>query len=666
MKKRHSIATRIFGLFVLLSLLSGGVVLSNSVSFQHLANRSQSLIDEQLPILVSAAKVAQIGGVITTDATNLALAKSEEALHRAQDSLTNSLPKLALLADSSAVSRRSTEFSLLLQRLSENIESIYRNTETKLKIQAIQRQRRQQLHWLQIDFVEEVTPLTTESQYNMNLLLEKLAQQQTLSEREFRVLRLASNAQSQLLKLEADVNLVLDLLQRVSLFSDKNDILTAQSVIDETLLEVNRQILSLASLPSTVTIRQIAEQVDELTSGPGNAIAQSLEVLTLDKKNQLLLSENQAFIGNVRLIIKDAVSFAEQQNADTAEELGRVIENSGRQLNYTLIGIVILTLIVGGYLRNQVLNRLSHVLRSMRHLANGELQPPIAISGKDEVSSLANATNIFNEQAQQVRDNTRMLEEKNQQLTDEILQRKQAEQTLKDTQEELVQAAKLAVLGQLTSGIVHEFSQPLTAIRSNTYLVEQYIEKSRLPEAKEKLFRINQITDRATNLCQHLKSFARKTDDVTQPTHVITVLKNALDLFSGTLPEHWVDIDVPDNLYVSANDIRLEQVFVNLLSNCIDAIASRQQTETFSPQINIRIGSTTTYQAIHISDNGCGMDASSHSQVFEPFFTTKDVGDGLGLGMSITHNIIQDFGGSITIQSKLGQGTEVILCLKPV
>ncbi|STO57276.1 ATP-binding protein [Grimontia hollisae] len=664
MKKRDSIATRIFALFLLLGILSGAFLLSNSFSFQYLASSSRALVDEQLPILISAAKVAQTGGSITTDATNLALASSEKALDRAQQNLAEALPRLAQLTHSSAISHRSQAFTLLVSRLSENIERIHHNTEHKLQLQNEQRLLRQQLHWLQIDFVEEVTPLTTDNQYNLNQLLDKLAQQKALSPDEFTKMRLESDVQVQLLKLEADLNLVLDFLQRASLFNDRNDVLAAQSVIDETLLSIRRQAESLTSYPSTVTVRQIATQVEALTLGPKNPISQSLKRLELDENNRTLLTENQLLIGSVRSIIDQAVSFAEQQSSETSQALIDVIEQSSNQLKFTLVGIVILTLFVGAYLRSQLLNRLSNVLRSMRHLAKGELQPLIDIHGKDEVSSLAKATNIFNEQARQVKENTAMLEMKNRQLTEEIYQRKRTEKHLQDTQEELVQAAKLAVLGQLTSGIVHEFSQPLAAISSNTYLAGQYIQQEKFTLAKDKLHTINRITERAARLCQHLKSFARKTDDLTQPTSIKTVLKNAMDLFTDNLPEAWVSIDTGETLSVQANDIRLEQVFVNLLSNSIDAISQKLTTTAFTPHIQITARKNNGNVAICIADNGCGMDTVAQSNVFEPFYTTKEVGNGLGLGMSITHNIVQDFGGSITISSTPNEGTEVVICLK--
>ncbi|WP_104400326.1 ATP-binding protein [Vibrio penaeicida] len=666
MKKRHSIALRIFALFMALGCLAIGMVVSNVVTLQHLASSSETWGQKQLPVMVAAAKFAELGGQITTDATHLALAKSASALQEANQILQNTLPKLSSLDPQKLSPKHHQEMQRLASELKENIRKIYANTEQKLLIQERQQQLRQQLYWTQIDFVDEVIPLTEESQFNLGLLMDKLEKSQVLSKSEFASLQFESNSQSQLLKLEADVNLVLDLLQRVSLFSSQTDILAAQSMIDETMVTIYQQISALKPLPSTVTIRQIASQLNDHVTGSNTPIQRALRVLSLDEGNQELLAQNRALIQSIRQFISEAVREAEAQATNTASSITEIVNTSRTQLNVTIGTIAILTIFVALYLKNQLLSRLATVLRSMRHLAQGELQTPLKIAGQDEVASLAHATNVFNQTARQLRQRTSALEEKNHQLLDEIEQRQQAENNLKETQEELVQAAKLAVLGQLTSGIVHEFSQPLAAIRSNSYLASQYLSKQQPEQAQEKLDRIDRITDRATKLCQHLKSFARKTDDVTQRTYVSKAVVNAIDLFTESLPEDWVTIDIPADLCVRANEIRLEQVLVNAISNSLDAIQQRLGDDEFHPSISISAHQSTDWINLCITDNGCGMTQEQIDQIFEPFFTTKEVGSGLGLGMSITHNIIQDFGGTIFVQSEMNKGTEVMVCLKPM
>ncbi|WP_087017338.1 ATP-binding protein [Thaumasiovibrio subtropicus] len=668
MKKRHSIATRIFALFVLLGSLAIGLVITNALTLQNLTRASESWVEEQLPILVSAAKFAEQGGQITTAATNLALATNTSGLNKAHQDLQKALPRLTSIDPKQVSVHRQNEIHTLANALSDNIDQIYTNTQQKLIVQQQQRQTRQQLYWMQIDFVDEVIPLSQESQFNLGLLMEKLKRRQQLTAEEFARLNTESNTQTQLLKLEADVNLVLDLLQRVSLFDNRTDILAAQSMIDETVVAIAEQIDALAPLPSTVTIRQIALQLNEFITGQSSTINKSLKVLALDEGNQSLLAENQAMVQRMGLIVTQAVDNAERQATSTAIALSKQLSESRFQLNFTLGVIIVLVIFVAVFLRTQLLNRLEKVLRSMRHLAQGELQQPITIKGQDEVASLARATNVFNETAKQLRQRTQDLEEKNNQLLDEILQRQQAEMELKETQEELVQAGKLAVLGQLTTGIVHEFSQPLAAIRSNTYLANQYLDQHNSEKTKEKLNTIDRITERATRLCQHLKSFARKSDDEITRTPLRNVIIDAIDLFTDKLPKPWYQIEVEPTLSVVANPVRLEQVLVNLISNSLDAIQAKQgnteQPARYEPHLQIRATRRGDTVQIHIIDNGCGMNEAQLTQIFEPFFTTKDVGNGLGLGMSITHNIIQDFGGTIQITSSPQVGTEVTLCLK--
>ncbi len=662
MKKRHSIATKIFLLFALSGGVAGGVVLTNFFTVYQVADSVELTVHEHLPVLTSAAKIAHIGGIITTDASKLASADSVLALTRAHGNLKKSLPVLSDLARSGLTNARRNELQALVQSLEANVANLFANSQEKLKLRERQDQLRQQLHWLQIDFVDEVAPLTTESQFNLAQLVLGYKGNPSLTDSELDLLAAEADIQAKLLKFEADVNLVLDLLQRVPLFTSRNDVLAAQSMIDENMHAIDAQVSVLKRNPSTITLRQMAQSVEEHVNGDENVLDRSLRVLILNEQNQTLLEENRQLIKRIKLIIDQAIVDAENANRETTHELTETLANSRTQLALALLTILTISISMAWYLKYHLLHRLAYVLRSMRHLAAGEPQSMIHVSGKDEVASLADATNLFNYQSQELRRYTETLEKTNQKLVVEIQQRKQAEQTLKDTQDELIQAGKLAVLGQLTTGIVHEFSQPLAAIRSNSYLAEQYLMNNDAVKAGDKLTKINNITDRATKLCQHLKSFARKTDDFNQPVNLQGVIENALELFTEKIPPSWVELEMDESLQVMANEVRLEQVMVNLLSNSSEALERAEGRA--QPKICISAMQSGDEVRITVADNGCGIEHSQLKQIFEPFFTTKDVGKGLGLGMSITHNIIQDFGGSIHVASQVNQGTEVTLCLK--
>ncbi len=664
MKKRNSIATRILSLFLLLGGLTITFVLATTFWFQQLAASIETVSARYVPTIATAASFAEIGGVITTDSTKLALATNQASRIAASQGLTQSLPKLERFSKSGILPERKNELALLKSAISHNIQALNDNTKRRLEIQGEQEQQRQLLHWLQVDFIDEISPLAKESEFNLNLLIQKLADNRLLDRDQVGELKSQSDIRNLLLTLEADINLVFDLLQRSTLFSSRSEVRTAQSLIDETFLSIDQHIARLAPIPSTVTVRQVADQLRAFTADKNGLIEKSMKAILLAETNLELLTENQSLIHRVKLIVTQAVTQAQHASEQSTQALTAAITDSRNTMTISVIIVLLLSLTVGWYLKSQLLNRLAAVLRTMRHLAAGEIQPPIPTKGNDEVALLAGATNVFSSNAQRLLNHTQQLEASNIQLKDEIEQRKRTEHVLRSTQDELVQAGKLATLGQLTAGIVHEFSQPLAAIKSNTYLANQYLINETWSAVSEKLDKVNKITDRATKLCQHLKSFSRQSNGALLAVNVYQVVEDAISLFEDRNAGHnWLINEVNQQHQALADNIRLEQVIVNLISNAIDAIKARQQQEEITPEISITCIQQDKQLRLAVKDNGCGLNPDHSKQIFEPFYTTKDVGQGLGLGMSISHNIIKDFGGKITLSSQPNQGTEVVLWL---
>ncbi|MGF1762599.1 ATP-binding protein [Aliivibrio kagoshimensis] len=665
MQKRNSIATRILALYLLLGCIAISFMVSTTFSFQKLTNSVERVSTEQIPTIAAASLFAEIGGQIATDATNLMLAKDKVSLTSAYQRLTTSLPKLSQFSQQGIVPESHHELIFLKEAITENISSLNINARLRLTIQSQKEEKRQLLHWMQIEFIDEITPLINDSIYNLNLLIKRLSQNRTLTHQEIKTLGTQSDIRHQLLTLETNINLVFDLLQRSTLLSTRSEILSTQSVIDETFFAIKQQLHLLVTIPSTVTIRQIAEQLNLRINDSNNVIQVSLKALQLQEANKELLLENQYLIQRVKLIVTQAVIQAQHDTESSIQALSDAMVKSQKNLTITIICVAVLSLVVGWYLKSQLLNRLSTILRSMRHLAMGETLTPTQVRGNDELAKLSQATQVFNTNALRIQQYTQQLEQTNDKLKEEIAHRVQTENDLRNTQNELTQASKLAMLGQLTAGIVHEFSQPLAAIKSNTYLANQYLEQQQFDSLALKLEKINNITDRATKLCQHLKSFSRKSSGKLSSTSLNRVVEDSISLFTDTqITDQWFALTIDDSHSVLADPIRLEQVIVNLISNAIDAIKVRQQHQTLTPLIQIHSSAINNEQIVlTITDNGCGIDSDRPQNIFEPFYTTKEVGEGLGLGMSISHNIIKDFGGNITLSSQINQGTEIRLCL---
>ena len=244
-----------------------------------------------------------------------------------------------------------------------------------------------------------------------------------------------------------------------------------------------------------------------------------------------------------------------------------------------------------------------------------------------------------------VLDRTQQLTETNELLRQEILDRQQTEVKLKRTRKELIHAAKLAVLGQMSAGINHELNQPLAAIRSYTDNGKQFLQKGRMEEAMWNLEQISELTERMAQIGLQLKLFSKKSSGqiVAVPLH--GVIDGALEILNPSLKEAGITTFIkvtPVDLEVRANHVLLQQVLVNLISNAMQAMEGQKEKE-----ITIECIGIDDKALLAVDDTGPGIADEHLPNIFEPFFTTKKSGQGLGLGLAISDRIIRDFGGQI-------------------
>jgi len=232
---------------------------------------------------------------------------------------------------------------------------------------------------------------------------------------------------------------------------------------------------------------------------------------------------------------------------------------------------------------------------------------------------------------------------------------------LRTAQAELVQSAKLAAIGQMSAALSHEYSQPLAAIRTYAANALRFLEKSQLLSVRDNLGRIEALVERMASLSKTLKSFARKPRSDIRDIALAAVVGDAVLLASHRADEAGVAIrvaDIPGDLAVRAGQVRLGQVLLNLMSNAIDA-----NLETGAKEIEIDWSAGEDQVSIRIADRGNGIAPEIRERLFDPFFTTKEVGSGLGLGLSIAYNIVQDFGGKLVAADREGGGAEFTVCL---
>jgi len=244
-------------------------------------------------------------------------------------------------------------------------------------------------------------------------------------------------------------------------------------------------------------------------------------------------------------------------------------------------------------------------------------------------------------------------------LSREIEEHKQTELLLKETQKELIQTAKLAVLGEMSASISHELNNPLAAIRSYTDNARKFMVLNKTQQVDDNLNRISGLTERMGKISSQLKLFARKSSGVLDEVSVKMVIYSAIDISSPQFKAFNIKIntdDLEDDLLVKANNIQLEQVLINLLNNAMFAIGDK-------PNGLITVISEIKQNEImiHIDDNGPGIDEKDKVKIFDPFFTTKK--SGMGLGLSISARIIEAFGGQLSVSNRHPEGARFTLTL---
>ena len=235
---------------------------------------------------------------------------------------------------------------------------------------------------------------------------------------------------------------------------------------------------------------------------------------------------------------------------------------------------------------------------------------------------------------------------------------------LKETETQLVQAEKLASLGRLSAGIIHEINNPLNYAKTGLYVLNS-IGDSLEPEAKEEFKDIftdvQDGIDRVANIVSDLRTFTHPDTRQRDLAPVNDIVQAALRFLSSEIKDN-VDIiqDLPEDMTIYANPNQITQVLLNLIQNAIDALRQKEFSDD-EPTVTISGNNSNGTCSIVVRDNGPGIPEENLGRIFDPFFTTKEIGQGMGLGLSICYRILEQNGGQIRVHSRLGEFSEFTL-----
>ncbi len=434
-------------------------------------------------------------------------------------------------------------------------------------------------------------------------------------------------------------------------------------------------------------LRKISENTLELFTKKGT---ESIEITDDFSRKKLWFFDNQPYLGAISTIVSIG-DFSFQIAAFVPEKIAREpLIKLMQELLLTAAIVVFPMLLIVSFLSRHFVAPIKNLTQTIRHIENSDdLSIQVAVSGKDEVSDLAYAFNRMTKRLAEVFGKCNLVEKElenlNLNLENQVIERtaqlQDTLQKLKSAQTQLVQSEKMASLGQLVAGIAHEINNPIGAIYANMPPLKEYIEELEnalnfiqncvdeadkikiqtylesidydfiTSDLTQLLNSQQQAAERIRNIVLALRNFSR----LDQGEIKSVLLEEGLDSTLQMLAHHYKSRIVIEKNY-TLNELvdcyagELNQVFMNILANAVQAIPNEGKITIVTAKIN-------HHAVIKITDTGTGMTQQVKEKIFDPFFTTKDVGEGTGLGLSISYGIIEKHQGTLAVESELNQGS---------
>ncbi len=376
------------------------------------------------------------------------------------------------------------------------------------------------------------------------------------------------------------------------------------------------------------------------------------------------LVRKNLYAARVRATGKNIITIAEAISKTERKSLLQILSSSRHILLISIMVLSLAAIAIGQILSRMVVKPLKALEESMGVIAEGEFER-IAIDSKDrEIVSLTKAFN-------------KMLKE------------------LELHERHLIQSEKLASLGTLLSGVAHELNNPLSNISSSNQILMEELREALEKQSprpwpvdpdltKQLMSQINEQTDRARNIVRSLLEFSRVREFKKEPLMLKNILNETIQFVKGQVPATIeITLSIPEEITIFADKQRIQQVFLNLIKNAIDAIAPNEGTITIKAvkrramddieNEKIGIYNYLKYRGkctldqdtvdIEVRDSGPGIPLDIIPKIFDPFFTTKDVGKGSGLGLFIVHEIVEEHDGCLAVDSGPGKGTMFLIRL---
>ncbi len=684
--------------------LLGGVLLTLSASlvayfsFHQIVQHGSRLTESSIPNLSSAVDAARQSSVVVNGALRLISASSlqehgtvAQELAREQSALSTLIQELA---SQTAFGEQTRLIEDHLAELNVHLELIQESAARRLVIAQALEGLKLELDETNRRIEQHIVTLIDDQEFYLVEGLRRLQDQpspinERASETELTYSR-------DLTTLNHQANLAVLLLGNALALSDRGLLPPLRERFHSAVQNFRRayERLSVRTLDSVlgIDLERLA-QMGESTEG----------ILPLREETLLRLEQEEAALAKGRaasaMLLTEVNTLVEEINDEAVESSNAA--QSAAQTGRLILGVLNVLSISGAlligwlFVGRYMIRRLVGLATAMRSMAGGDLEVPVEVKGNDEVTDMANALEVFRRYALEVQ-RLNLVEKLAKELDAKNHTLEQTLEHLEQAQEQIVAEQKLASLGQLTAGVAHEIKNPLNFVSNFSEVsvelvdeIEEVMEEAQngevelseevtpiLSDLRLNLQKVKEHSQRADGIVRSMLEHSRGGPGDWRETDLNALLKQYVDLSYHAVRAHNTDFNVtltqdldPEMGMLTVVPQDIGRVFLNLVNNACQALDEKRQNSdgSFKPELRITSRRLEDHAEFDIRDNGPGIPEELRERIFEPFVTTKKPGEGTGLGLSLTMDILTRHGGSIHLDTEEGVFTEmrVILPLEP-
>ena len=541
---------------------------------------------------------------------------------------------------------------VLLQRLDNSLYTLFLARENVNTLSA-------RIAWLHDDFNTELSSLSQDISWQQGSLLDQIEQDPSR----------ATALQGSLRKVQGELQLIYTLARLEGQIMDdltgrlrdeQNDSGTANSNDSHSYVRYLNYLKSGVQAnetaqdmyPSTVTLRQTIDELLDIGLSDSKMPGVLNNYRAARAELAAATTEKDRILERFRTQLDVQLDNSHSQLQTLNHHLSNIMSYSGTIIIITALLALLLAVLFNHYfIRSRLVKRFTALNKAVARIGHGDLTAAIPVDGRDEIARVGTL----------LRQTLNQINRQKIQLEQEITDRKAIEDNLRATQNELIQTAKLAVVGQTMTTLAHEINQPLNALSMHLYMAKRALAADNSnTTAVNALSKSTRLVTRIDGIIRSLRQFARRRDDGAQlqPIDLHQSIQDAWDILALQNKMRDVTLHQPDKFpQVQGDAIGIQQVLVNLLANALDASPA-------AADITIDYTESGDDITLFISDNGCGWPLALADSLMKPFTTSKEIG--LGIGLSVSSSIMQQLGGGLRIASTLTRNGCVILSFKKV